>query len=256
MNLIKNIKIDLQRAFCSGLFFVGVVCSVGIFYLNISWDNMNGATVIYLVSGLAFGSYVQMIFVCGAIPYATSYLSDLENGYIRFLVIRGDLSSYLRSKVIITALSGFVTVWIGKMLFALSLRLVFPTVDKYTSMSDVGVDILYAVNPWAYIAADAVLYAIAAAGFAVMALFISSLIRNVFVTVMSPLVLFFMITSLQQIFNLPQGIELNGLLMGYIAVYEDSWQFTLLHILLVWIIVIFLVGKLFIWHAERRFHHG
>ena len=256
MNLIRNIKIDLKRAFCSKLFLVGLLCMIGVCYLNISWDNMNAPSVIYLVSGLAFGGFVQMIFVCGAIPYATSYLSDLENGYIRFLVIRGDLSSYLHSKIIVTALSGFVTVWIGKMLFALSLRLIFPTVDEYTSMSTAGVDLLFGVSPWAYIVVDAFLYAMAAAGFAVMALFISSLVRNVFVTVMSPLVLFFMITSLQQIFNLPQEIELNGLLMGYITAYKDSWQFTLLHISVVWIIAILLVGKLFVWRAERRFHHG
>ena len=73
---------------------------------------------------------------------------------------------------------------------------------------------------------------------------------------MSPVVLYFMITSLQQIVRVPQAIGMNGLMMGYIDGYLDSWQWTLLHIFLVWIIVILVTGKLFVWRAERRFYHG
>lgn len=255
MNLIKNMKIDLQRAFCGKLFIIGLLCSLVVFYLNISWDNMLAATVIYLVSGLPWGSHVQLIFVCGAITYATAYLSDWNHGYIRLLVVRGDLRNYLRSKVLVTAFSGFVTIWLGKMLFALSLRAVFPMMNEM-SVEEVGIDILLNVNSWLYLLADAVLYALAGAGFAVIALLVSSLMHNMFVTITSPLVVFFMITSLQQIFDVPQAIELNGLLMGYIEAFANSWLVTLLYISLVWVVVIVLVGKLFIWHAGRRFYLG
>lgn len=256
MNLIKNIKIDLWRAFGSKMFFIGVLCTVGILYLNISWDNLANPNVIYIVAGIPWGSQVQTIFICGAIPYATAYLSDYNSGYIRPLVIRSNLQNYLRSKVFATSLSGLSAIFLGKLLFALTLWTTYPLVTEYTSMDPIGIDILYSISPWAYLLADALLYALAGAGFAAMALLVSSLTHNAFVTIMSPLVLFFMISSLEQIFNVPQGIELNGLLMGYIKVYADSWLFTLIHILAVWIITTIIVGKLFIWHAERRFYHG
>lgn len=256
MHSIRSIRMDIQRAFCSKLFIAGVLCTIGVCYLNISWDNMLSASVMYLVNGLAFGSQVQVLFVCGALPYAAAYLSDWNNGYIRLLVIRGNLRSYLRSKVLVTALSGFFSVLIGKLLFAGSLCLFYPLTSAFDAPEKIGINLLYYIHPWAYFIGDALLYALAAAGFAVMALLVSGFILNTFVTLASPLVLFFAITSIYQIFHLPQGIDLNGLTMGYIYVYADSWQFTLLHIIIVWLIVILIAGKLFIWRAERRFYHG
>lgn len=256
MERLRMVQMDLQRAFCGRLFLVGLLCLVGVCYLNVSWNNYQYESVVSLIAGLAFGGFVQMIFVCGAIPYAVSYLSDCESGYIRFLVIRGDLRRYLRSKVFVTALSGFSAVFAGKLLFALSLCAAFPLTQETDIMLNGGVELLFDVHPWAYIAGDAFLYAMASAAFAVMALLVSSLIRNMFVTLMSPLVLYFMITSLQQIVRVPQAIGMNGLMMGYIDGYLDSWQWTLLHIFLVWLIVILVTGKLFVWRAERRFYHG
>ncbi len=256
MHSIRSIRMDIQRAFCSNLFIAGILCTVGVCYLNISWDNMLAPSVMYLVAGLAFGSQVQVLFVCGALPYATAYLNDWNNGYIRLLVIRGNLRSYLRSKVLVTALSGFFSVFIGKLLFVSSLCLFYPWTSEFDVPDKIGVNLLYYIHPWAYFIGDALLYALAAAGFAVMALLVSGFVLNTFVTIASPLVLFFAITSIYQIFHLPQGIDLNALTMGYIYAYADSWQFTLLHIIIVWLIVILIAGKLFIWRAERRFYHG
>jgi len=256
MHSIRSIRMDIQRAFCSNLFIAGILCTVGVCYLNISWDNMLAPSVMYLVEGLAFGSQVQVLFVCGAIPYATAYLNDWNNGYIRLLIVRGNLRSYLRSKVLVTALSGFFSVFIGKLLFAGSLCLFYPWTSEFDVPDKIGVNLLYYIHPWAYFIGDALLYALAAAGFAVMALVVSGFILNTFVTIASPLVLFFAITSIYQIFHLPQGIDLYALTMGYIYAYADSWQFTLLHIIIVWLIVILIAGKLFIWRAERRFYHG
>ena len=80
MHSIRSIRMDIQRAFCSKLFIAGVLCTIGVCYLNISWDNMLAPSVMYLVEGLAFGSQVQVLFVCGALPYATAYLNDWNNG--------------------------------------------------------------------------------------------------------------------------------------------------------------------------------
>lgn len=257
MNLIRNIKTDLQRAFGSKLFLIGLLATQGICYLNIPWDNLYRPSVLYMVQFIAWGSYVQLIFVGGVVCYSTSYLSDVENHYIRYLVLRSDLRSYLKAKVITTAISGFITVFLGKLLFVATLRVKYSWVlpgEQYDATAQ-GISRLMAINPQGYILADAVLYALAAAGFAVLALLISSITKNIFVTVMSPIVLFFMLTSLYQWFHLPQGFDLNGLLMGYIQVYADNLLFTFLHIFSVWFIFIFLVGTLFIRYAERSFQN-
>lgn len=258
MDLIKNIKIDLQRAFCNKLFLIGLVAAQGVFYLNIPWDNLGSLSVIYFVNLLIFGSFVQMLLICGAIPYSTSYLSDWQSGYIKAIVIRTDLRSYLRSKVVVTAFSGFVTVALGKLIFVLTMRIFVPVVSegRHELSSQYALEHLAASHPYAYLAADAALYAMAAAAFAVLALLISSLTRNVFVTLASPMVMYFMMTSLHTILSLPTAIYLPLLLQGYVPAYLDNLVLSLLYVFAFWIGMSLLLGKLFIVHAERRFRHG
>ena len=69
MERIRMVQMDLRRAFCGRLFLVGLLCLVGVCYLNVSWNNYQYESVVSLIAGLAFGGFVQMIFVWGAIPY-------------------------------------------------------------------------------------------------------------------------------------------------------------------------------------------
>lgn len=254
MNFWNTIRIDLQRAFCSKLFLIGILCTAGICCLNCSWDNM-GDSVVNNIAQLIFGSYVQMVFLCGAIPYSAAYLSDLEHGYINALVVRSSLRSYLYSKAAVAAVSGFAAVFFGKLLFALILLSGYPLVSS-NNCSDQGLELLIQISPWLYIAADAAVSAVSAAGFAVMALVVSSVIRSTFVTIMSPLVLYFMISSICQLINIPDVINISAMTYGTISMWYDNGVMTLVHIVLVWTIVAVLTGKLFVHHAERRFYDG
>jgi len=257
MNLIKNLKIDLYRAFSGKLFLIGLLCTQGVFYLNIPWDNI-GQSVIYIVNLLLFGSFVQLLLVCGAIPYATAYLSDCENGYIKSLVIRSDLRSYLRSKVIITAISGFLTVFLGKLIFAMTMLSFFPVISpSRTEISqDFVLDVLAVTHPYAYLFVNAATYALGTAAFAVLALLISSLTHNIFVTIMSPMVMYFLFTSITQILHLPADFSIIFLIEGYVFSYADSAVFTFFHVFIFWAVLLVFFGHLFIRHAEKRFLSG
>ena len=88
-----------------------------------------------------------------------------------------------------------------------------------------------------------------------MALLVSAVTRNVFVTVMSPMVLYFAISSVEQWFHVPQWMDIIALQRGYIAIYADSVLFTLAHITVMWAAVMFLTGMIFVRYGERRFQN-
>ena len=117
------------------------------------------------------------------------------------------------------------------------------------------IDCLKALCPWGYVLADAFLYALAGAAFALMALLVSAVTRNVFVTVMSPMVLYFAISSVEQWFHVPQWMDIIALQRGYIAIYADSVLITLAHITVMWAAVMFLTGMKFVRYGERRFQN-
>lgn len=257
MNLCKSLKIDLMRAFRNRLFPVGILLTGGVLAANFPWENIPDPSVLYLVQFIAWGSYVQLIFICGVIPFGTAYLAETEHQYIRYLIFRSDVKSYLRSKVIVTALSGFMTIFLGKMLVAGIIRMFYPMAGRlaHYDPTEGGINCLMAINPWGYVLADAFLYAMAGAAFALLALLVSAVARNTFVTIMSPMVLYFMISSVTQWLHLPQWMEIGGLCMGYIQIYEDSVLLTILHICLVWTVFMGLIGVCFIRYGERRFQN-
>lgn len=257
MNLCKSLKIDLMRAFRNRLFPAGILLTGGVLAANFPWENIQDPSVLYLVQFIAWGSYVQLIFICGVIPFGTAYLAETEHQYIRYLIFRSDVKSYLRSKVIVTALSAFMTIFLGKMLVAGMIRMFYPMAGRLAQYDPAkgGIDCLMAISPWGYVLADAFLYAMAGAAFALLALLVSAVARNTFVTIMSPMVLYFMISSVTQWLHLPQWLEIFGLCMGYIEIYEDSVLLTILHICLVWIVFMGLIGVCFIRYGERRFQN-
>lgn len=254
MKLIKNLRIDAERALCGKAFWIALLCTTAACWMNCSWDNMDNS-VADIVSLLAFGSHIQLVFVCGAIPYAAAYLHDQEYGYIYSLVARSSLRSYLQSKVILTACSGFFAVFLGKILFVLMLLLRYPMVDGIPA-SEQGIALWIDGKPWLYFAADAAIYAIAAAGFAVMALIVSHYTRNVFVTIMSPFVLYFMFSSLAQILQLPALLSVCTMTIGVISIWETEPLITFAYILFAWTVLILAEGLLFICCAERGFYRG
>ena len=176
MNLCKSLKIDLTRAFQNKWFPAGILLTAAVLAANLPWENMPDPSVLYLVSLIAWGSYTQMICICGVIPFGTAYLAEREHQYIRYLVFRSDIRSYLRSKVIVTVFSGFATVFLGKLLLAGTARLFCPMVSRWEwyDPAEKGIDCLKALCPWGYVLADAFLYALAGAAFALMALLVSA----------------------------------------------------------------------------------
>lgn len=255
MSLIKIIQADLKRAFSGKLFWAGILASQGVFFLNIPWENFYGS-VVYIIDLQAFGSFIQLTMLCGTIPFATAYLNDRKNGYMKLLIIRTDVPSYFWSKAYVTAFSGFATIFLAKILFAILLSLRFPiTLSSSTaSFQQFAITFLAESHPYLYVILDALSYAMGAAVFAEIALLCSCITRNAFATIMSPIVIFFFITSLHQIFSLSANLNITLLLCGQVEAFSDSIGMTLLYLFWFWFILLLIVGNAFVFFAKKDFY--
>lgn len=62
----------------------------------------------------AGNSIIALLYVLMAVPYATGFCEDLETGYIRYILIRGNLKKYVISKIAVIYISAIsVTVLAG-----------------------------------------------------------------------------------------------------------------------------------------------
>lgn len=130
------IKVDLERAFLSANFIIGIL---GVLFVWI-WGSMSsnsgilGNTIIFLLWWSAYNiRYVFVMFFC-AIPYAGCFCEDLEYGYIRQAVMRGNLISYCISKVFAITVSSIGAMIVGTGCFVLILNLFIPWAELDNSV--------------------------------------------------------------------------------------------------------------------------
>lgn len=81
----------------------------------------------YITSTELSGIMVAYIFC--AFSYALSLCESLEQKYMRYEVVRGNLKKYLISKVSVTYVSSVLTMVMGTVVFLLMLRMRIPWVD-------------------------------------------------------------------------------------------------------------------------------
>lgn len=129
---------DLYRA-CTKkelwLGILGVALSLG-FALG-SPEEMESS----VVDTLLFAAYnvgFMLSFVFCALPFGTSYCEELESGYMKYLLIRGDLKKYVASKTAVIFLSSVAVMALGCILFALICAAGMPWVEAESYDSNVA----------------------------------------------------------------------------------------------------------------------
>lgn len=87
-------------------------------------------------------SGVMVAYVFCAFPFATAFCEDLENKYIRYEVIRGNLKKYVCSKISLIYLSSVTVMCLGTLVFLLGCR----TMGPWTNESSASMEILLLGN--------------------------------------------------------------------------------------------------------------
>lgn len=172
-DIFNCLKIDILRSIFSVRFLISVIGYSVLLYANLPIDPWPlDATYLFSMS-YKYGFYV-FFFLCAAIPYSTSYLKDIENGYLQSVVRRIPSSTYGLSKCIATTVSGMLAVILSTTIFIVILNIRFTSMN-ISSISFSGWDVIITkYNSTTYFVVKTFLTALYGGCFALISLVVST----------------------------------------------------------------------------------
>jgi hypothetical protein len=131
----------------------------------------------------------------------------------RLLDIRSGVRFYAVSKLLASALSGFLVTFTGILLYALILLTRLPFFTRITT-GDAYVPLLEAGKPVQYLLVSSAHLSLSSVVFAVAALWISAYIPNRFTAIAAPAVLYFALYRLTRFWEIPPFLNVATLVEG------------------------------------------
>lgn len=249
----KALRIDLFRSVCSPRFLIAVLCYALFLCINLPKETWPSNVMYLFRLSCSYGFYV-FFFLCAAIPYAASFLADTENHYLQLLLKQMPPATYSLSRCLAVAVSGFLAVSAAMGLFLLFLWLQYPfqtsdaiSYSGWASLIEDGNPILYLlINVWLTGATGGV--------FAVLALALSTKVKNSFVVLSFPVLLYYVVSVLATTLKLPLWMDISVML--YVPVDSGNLPRSLLYVSS-FLLVLFMNACLFFtWQIGRLRNNG
>lgn len=248
---------ELKRGLFSRSFIVSCLGVTFLLFVAVGGmlQNESYGSVWYFM-GLALqgsGMASTILTILPIFAYGLSYAKEVEENALSFFVIRSGVTKYSLTKVIVAAMTGFFTLFVGIGLFLLLLWIKYP----------------FFVNPSSYEAYDMLvnqgealkgaLFYLTHQGFvgafvAVGAVCFSSFVPNAFTTAAAPMIIYFSLLRITSNMQLPMVIDP---LYWIAAVYGgiDATQ-SLLIKAFVTLLFCLIFGQITIWRIKRRVLNG
>ncbi len=244
--IYNTLKMDISRAILT-FRFICICLIVTIFLFIGSFSEFKFAKdVLYLykysmeISGLGF-----LTPLLSSLPYSSGFLDDYENKYFRNILIRSSIKDYTWSKIITCSLSGGLSLLIGIGSFLLILSFKYPLVSqdsqnyKYFAEKTVGGTFLTGDNPEIYFLICLFLIFLSGVFWSSVALAISSVITNRFVTYSIPFVLSYFSNVILKIIS--PSLQLNRIADGLVIIKNTFCS--LIYALCMYLILTFIVSS-------------
>lgn len=247
------LRASFRRAFFSPAFFLAPV-GLAVFMLGEVLLLKRKADNAFLAYSFAFstGSVNDMIYkTLPLFPFALSYAEDVYSGAIPFWSVRCGVRRYVRGVWVTAAVTGFLAVFLGLMLFDTVVFTTIPVPELREDQNLFG-NFLKFGTPVPYLLVDGFYKALSGAMTACMAVWFSSMIPDRLATIVSPVIVDFFyewVVSLSGIpfyrLNLVDGLMVEG---GG----ELRWLWTILAKLATALVLCTALGLLAELNAKRR----
>lgn len=223
---MKILRTDLKRALISKEMLLSIILGLLLILLAIIFEPIRSAFNTYFstskdldieikkqlignslnkVTLWNFGNYFysNLIPLICCIPFTTEYLKDKKNGFNKYLIIRSNYKSYIRSKIITTFISGFVPLFIISIITLIFIN-IFNSGDEFRSifyyntlLSDLSTNNF---NTFALI--YGVISSFMGGTYALIGLAISTFSDKIFVAFISPFFLYYTGTYIMSILEI------------------------------------------------------
>lgn len=258
-NFLGSLRIDLQRAFLSGYFWLAILLVLLLNYLSVFMEirSIGNSNAIYLLTNFCFGgdNIVVLLFL-GSLPYVKSFVTDWNTQFLRFHLIRTTLDGYTWSKVITVFLSSAISISMGFALTILCFSLHMPIVNDNVAGVTTGLTAYGQLLDRSYLlffAAQISVLAFGVSVWAVAALFLSAYVTNAFVVLASPVIAYYVIINSIGLY-LPTLLKMDRFMLGTVSLGSPgpTYIYTLLYCLLLTV----LLGFGFSRKVKKRIDHG
>ena len=246
------LRASFRRAFFSPAFFLAPV-GLAVFMLGEVLLLKRKADNAFLAYSFAFstGSVNDMIYkTLPLFPFALSYAEDVYSGAIPFWSVRCGVRRYVRGVWVTAAVTGFLAVFLGLMLFDTVVFTTIPVPEVEADENLFGNFLKYG-SPVPYLLVDGFYKALSGAMTACTAVWFSSMIPDRLATIVSPVILDFLYIRIISVFpyyynfKLIKGITIEG---GG----ELRWLWTILAKLATALVLCTALGLLAEHNAKRR----
>lgn len=238
--------------------FLFSVCAVVLVLTFTVWDWITNFephhdAIYFYVIGIGGGSLFLLTGIIPLFTFATSFASEWEQRATSFWMIRTGIRTYSVSKIIMTALTGFLVTALGFWLFILLLAIKYPLLS-FISTGDAYVGLLEAEAPVKYLLFHITHTSLTSALFAVTALWVSTYIPNTFVTIASPLVIYMIAHRFTSQLEIPEYLKALTIVE---TTYDAGSPISTLLLKLVTVVVLcMLMGFMIVRQIRRRVFHA
>lgn len=215
------IRINLKRAMFN-IPFIITIFAIGILELLDSVGNYSeGRTTfeIFLISGLTMFSITT--YAVSTLPYSRAYCEDAESGMMTNILNRSSSIKYTIALMIACGIASFIAVFCGEIVCILIYNIKCDFIDDITIATNSGYggapSLMNSGHYNIYILCEILLRAFRGSFFGMFALTMSAFIKNKFVIISTPVLLFYMLMRVGYgIFNLPIYLNIRGVYFCFV----------------------------------------
>ena len=125
----KYLKSDLIRVFSNYKIYIAIIIVAFILNMGIEDRRADIKSVLGAFQVIVISKYMIVVYTVCAAVYAGALVDELENGYIKYQVMRGSLGEYIIAKVTAVFIASVVTILAGEGLFIFVNSMLMPLTD-------------------------------------------------------------------------------------------------------------------------------
>lgn len=263
MNDFRNvITTDLKKAFCSpkiyGVMMLLLMCTFIDTLPSYITSDTDLCDMMYKKVSGAGSAMCLLAFCISVMPYSLQYYEECKNKSIYLYLNRETLTEYCISKIIAVCMSTFFVITVSNILYCLIMKMAGATFisEMFVLNQQENHTFLLSGMNLAFLCAVILTEALRGVFFAILSLCLSAYIKNLFLIVALPVVIYFGMGSfLFFTFNVPDWVNLSVIFMPLVIKAPDDLM-SLMMTLAVTLLMILVFGEIFLLKVRREMKNG
>lgn len=246
--MVANLQVDIRKMLEGSRFYcctVGMALSLllnGTGYLK---THPNGGTLTDCFNTVVDDGFILMFYLLCVVAGGLDFCVEYKNHYMKYNVIRGGVSSYARSKTLTAAFGGFISMFLAFLIYEIFMSAAL-TIRNGAERSIFSSTEALIENVW-YV----LIFCLLGMVLSVLAVFITTCIPNVFVGLMMPILIYYLVIAISTKHCNIWTLMPSCIYFGYYKLF-GSHPLHFLYACLFSSCIIWLLYKGILWQLKRR----